>query len=165
VFAADLFNSETFSIPEWTITGQNYSAANVFYQIFASSYAQFNVTLHVDRLPQYYLWKIVLGAILLVFICIVIFCLEVDKTDRMMGTIISFLGIITFEFIVAQSLPQVSYQTRIDIFLSWSFFLPFLCFLAHAIMYLYRPDPDEMEIEFEMAKADEERKNHGEKKR
>jgi len=157
-FTKDLVQG-MFSVPEWDILAFRYETSDMYYAIYNQSYAQFEIFIDLRRQPEYYLSKIVEGMVLLVCMNFFSFTLEPHITDRMMGVLLVFLGLITFEFIASSSLPLVPYQTRIDQFMSWSFLLVAISMFVHAIMYMYRPsEEEEEEEEEEEAKAKKEKK-------
>jgi len=152
-----------FTVQEWDIqtprgnvqyTDREYPAYGV-----GVTYSWLKATVNLGRQPEFYLYKIVAGVILVVYMCLFIYSIEVQETDRMMGTISCFLALVSFTFVAGQSLPKVAYQTRIDKFMDFSFLIIFLVYLTHAAMFPYRPDEDAEE-----APAKEGEKKEGEKK-
>eukprot|EP00762_Andalucia_godoyi_P003736 ANDGO_08587.mRNA.1 Cys-loop ligand-gated ion channel len=148
-----------FSVQGWTIAGDLASLSVVDYELFQSAYSRMTFSIKVDRDPQYYLSKFVLGVVVLVMMSILCFALEVDEADRMMGTLTVFLAIISYMFIASQDLPKVAYQTRIDSFMTLSFLTVFSCMFVHACNYLlfyYHEKQDEhAELDLQIAEAEE----------
>lgn len=135
-FVATLFDSN-FEVPEWTFVEGSLTLVDTDYPM-DDTYSWLVAAVKLQRSPEYYMFKVVAGSILLVFMGILCFTLSLDTTDRLMGTITVFLALINFMFVTGNSLPKVPYLTRVDAFLSWSFFTVFLMALQHAIGYLYR---------------------------
>ena len=44
-----------------------------------------------------------------------------DVSDRMMGTLQVFTGLISFLFVTSADTPKLPYQTRLDLFMMFSF--------------------------------------------
>ena len=63
--------------------------------------------------------------------CIWNFSLQIDEPDRMMGTLQVFTGLISFLFVASGDTPKLPYQTRLDVFMPFSFVL--VSILARAI--------------------------------
>ncbi len=51
---------------------------------------------------------------------IAMFVLPISEPNRMMGTVSSFLGVISYLFVIV---PNVPYSTRLDTFMNFSFFI------------------------------------------
>lgn len=130
-------------ITEWRILGTELVMRNTFYPVYQESYNTFLTRINLKRLPDYYMLKFASGAILLVYMCIAIFMLEVQEADRMMGTLSVFLALISFVFVATQSIPRVAYQTRIDQFFFFSFLMTFIMMFLHAVFYYFRPEEKE----------------------
>lgn len=133
---------EGFVIGEWTIVEPGVEVFNKTYDIYAQDYSWMSIYIKLRRQPQFYMYRIVAGSILLVYMSVCCFSLEVQEADRMMGTLTCFLSLIAFVFVAGDALPKVAYLTRIDVFSSWSFFLAFIMMVHHAVAYLYRPDEE-----------------------
>ena len=95
------------------------------------TFHRFAFTTSWKRQPQYYLSKIVAGTMLLVWMCIWNFSLQIDEPDRMMGTLQVFTGLISFLFVASGDTPKLPYQTRLDVFMLFLFVL--VSILARAI--------------------------------
>jgi hypothetical protein len=126
-----------FKVTEWTVLRADTDIRNIWYPVFEQTYSQFRVDIVVERDPGYYITKFVLGVAMLVIMGFMVFALEIDEPDRMMGTLSVFLGIVSFLFIASQDLPKVAYSTRIDSFMSLSFSMVFILMLVHSLNYLF----------------------------
>jgi len=134
-------------VTEWDVTGTGLNIYERDYPVYHDVYASFQVAIDLDRKPQFYMYKIVAGTILLVYMAICLFMLEAESSARIIGALTLFLAIITFEFVAAQSVPKVAYQTKIDLFMDSSFFCVFLTCFAHAFNYYFRKEEVEEEEE------------------
>jgi hypothetical protein len=78
-----------------------------------------------------------------------------------MGTLGVFCGLITYLFVAAGDVPKVPYQTRLDLFMMFSFFVVAACLFLHGLLYFWREsdlEEDEDEEEHEKEKGNEEEK-------
>jgi len=137
-FGAYLFPND-FSIIEWIIEGPAFLSYIEYYPVYQQYYSILQIDIQLRRDPVYYLYKVVAGSLLLVYMCVFIFSIEVHESDRLMGTLTIFLGLISFVFVSTQDIPKVAYNTRIDVFTAWSYFLVFFMSLSHGVLYFYRP--------------------------
>ena len=136
----------------WTTTPSKsyYSNKDIVYDYNQRIYNRLVVSTRLTRDPTFYLTKIVAGAMLLVYMCIWVFALAVDEADRMMGTLQVFAGLITFLFVASQDTPKVPYQTRLDLFMLFCFFVVGLIMFIHSTLYYWR--------EADLEEAEEEKK-------
>jgi len=128
---------------EWDIIDEAVDVVPNYYTNYQQTYSSMNVIINLSRQPEYYMYKIVAGSILLVYMGLAVFVIEVHEPDRMNGSIAVFLALIAFVFATSADLPAIAYQTRIDWFMSYSFFLIFLTMFCHAILYLWRAEDHE----------------------
>jgi hypothetical protein len=104
----------------WSWIQNGYRAMTQDYPYNGGQYHRLIIRTLLERQPDYYLTKIVSGSMLLVYMCVWVFSLAVDEADRMMGTLSSFLGLVTFLFVASGDTPKVPYQTRLDVFMTFS---------------------------------------------
>jgi len=104
----------------WSWIQNGYRAMTQDYPYNGGQYHRLIIRTLLERQPDYYLTKIVSGSMLLVYMCVWVFSLAVDEADRMMGTLSSFLGLVTFLFVASGDTPKVPYQTRLDVFMNFS---------------------------------------------
>ena len=146
-----------FNIPEWNIRSDatSLNVTSNYYAIFQASFSRASVYIHLSRQPDYYINKIVVGVIFLILMNMCIFGLEVDESDRMMGTISIFLALVAYLFVLSGDVPKVAYSTRIDSFMNVSFYFVFFSMAAHCTFYILNEiygDSDE-EKEFKEKEA------------
>lgn len=117
----------------------------ILYEYNQRRYDRLTIRTLLKRQPDFYMTKIVVGSLLLVYMCVCVFALAVDEADRMMGTLQIFAGLVTFLFVASGDTPKVPYQTRLDLFMMWSFFNVALMLIIHASLYFWREcDIEEM---------------------
>lgn len=84
--------------------------------------------------------------------CVFVFALAIDEADRMMGTLQTFAGLVTFLFVASGDTPKVPYQTRLDLFMLFSFFNVAFMLVVHSVLYYWREcDIEELLAEREAA--------------
>jgi len=140
-----------FNVIGWNFLGSDIKYGIRHFDVYDLDYATMLVHIDLKRDPSFYLNKLVGGAILLTYMSMLFFVLVAEDANRMMGALTVFLALISFVFVATSFLPELPYQTRIDNFFSWSFFLVFLMLFTHAIMYMYRADDDDDDV---LAKAE-----------
>jgi hypothetical protein len=122
-------------------------------------YDRLTIRTLLKRQPDYYLTKIVAGVMLLVYMCVYVFALGIDEADRMMGTLSIFAGLVTFLFVASGDTPKVPYQTRLDLFMLWSFFNVAFMLVIHGTLYWWREcDIEDLLEEREKKRAEEQEK-------
>jgi len=148
-----LLTPQGFQVTSWEPLHNSLIMKDQFYPTYNAYYSRFEVDVLMARQPSYYMYKVVSGSVLLVYMCIAIFALEVEEADRMMGTLTVFLALISFVFVASQDLPKVPYLTRIDKFSFLSFLLVAVMMFIHSGQYLFR-EHEEEEKENEAKKTD-----------
>jgi len=122
----------------WGWIQNGYRAMTQDYPYNGGQYHRLVIRTLLERQPDYYLTKIVSGSMLLVYMCVWVFSLAVDEADRMMGTLSSFLGLVTFLFVASGDTPKVPYQTRLDVFMNFSFICVAVMLFIHGGLYYWR---------------------------
>lgn len=122
----------------WDFLGSGLTLGTQNYDYNAQIYSRMSYVSTWKRQPQYYLAKIVAGTMLLVWMCIWNFSLQIDVSDRMMGTLQVFTGLISFLFVAGGDTPKLPYQTRLDVFMLFSFCIVGLIMFIHGVLYYFR---------------------------
>jgi hypothetical protein len=107
-------------IPGWTIEEANVKGVKHDYKMFGESYHQLVISLTVRRLSGFYMTRYVLGVAFLVVMCILTLCVPSAEADRFGFAQGSFLGIVSWQFILVTSAPPLGYNTRLDDFMQSS---------------------------------------------
>jgi hypothetical protein len=71
-------------------------------------------------------------------VCLRLAQLQIDVSDRMMGTLQVFTGLISFLFVAGGDTPKLPYQTRLDLFMMFSFCLVAFIMFIHGVLYYFR---------------------------
>jgi hypothetical protein len=124
--------ADTFSIQEWIISKgemQNEPYKVLSYEFEACAY-QFNASRNLG----YYIWKVFIPLILVVFMSWLVFWIDPTKIEAQLAvSATAMLTIIAYQITLSNMLPRISYFTRLDYFIVGSNILVFLA-LLEAVM-------------------------------
>ena len=134
------FLSETSPPPEWIVVSVNSSSTPFTYDALGETYSRVVFSIFVQRRPDYYVKRIVTGVVILVVISAGCFFLEGKSTDRASIAATTYLGVVTYLFIVTQDVPKVSYTTRLDTFISLSQWMIFINFVVQIVLLFVNTD-------------------------
>jgi hypothetical protein len=96
----------------------------------AVAFARFEYAMEVTRDLSFYVWKIVVPLVLIVFASWSVFWIDPTQMGVQIGIGTSMLlTIVAFLFTLQNLLPEISYLTRLDIFVYSSLVLVFLAFV------------------------------------
>ncbi|XP_028408100.1 uncharacterized protein LOC114530689 isoform X3 [Dendronephthya gigantea] len=78
-------------------------------------YPHYSITCHVKRKPNFYTWNVALIVSLIMALTFCSFAVDITSPEERLGvTLTLLLTSVAFKFVVAQSLPNVSYLTYLD---------------------------------------------------
>lgn len=119
------------SLAQWHVTGvEARSGSARQFRSFAIPEAVF--TIGVKRKYSFYLWKVFLPLLLMVFLSWAVFWLDpADLSNQVQIAVTTILTVIAFAFAISATMPRVSYLTFID-----AFFLTCYVFVFLAIVEL-----------------------------
>jgi len=128
---------DNFLIPDWTV--HHFSSVledtDVSTSGSAKSYSMMNISVRIQRKFGYYIWNIALVNFLIVTSSWVSFAMEeADLGDKMQVNITLLLTAVALKFVVASSLPKVSYLTVLDKYIVVSFLYLALVILQNTIV-------------------------------
>ena len=137
-----LFNfkeDEGIVIPGWNLKEVNYYADR-FEELDDYSYQGFILELEVERISNYYIFKIFLPIILILMISWSVFWIHPREIEAKVNiTIVALLTLIAYNLIMDEEIPKLSYLTFMDAFISITYFFTaaatVLCVYSH---YRYR---------------------------
>lgn len=104
-------------IDGWKILSSAASNENNYYAVFDESYSKLYLSLDVARLSDPLVQRYVWGVTFLVVMGILVLCISADEPDRLGFVQSSFLGIVSWQFILVSSTPNLGYSTRLDVFM------------------------------------------------
>lgn len=113
--------NSTLEMPEWTV-GEVKSLVSEGTTERQTPVSRLTVTIDVRRRAGFYLWKVMLPIITIVFISWVVFWMGEESLARRAGvSATAILTVIAYQFIVSASLPRVAYLTVMDRLILFSF--------------------------------------------
>lgn len=126
--------AEKFSLPDFEVKAWNAESRAYFpYQSQAGS-AGFIMEVRLERLPSFYIWKLILPLCFIVAMSWVPRWIDPKEIGANLGiSATSFLTLVAYLFATNVFLPRVAYFTRIDLFILLSTLMVFVG-LAHTVM-------------------------------
>ena len=121
----------------WILTGSESIVSNNVYSAFDQVYSRLELKIKIDRQSYYYTSRFVFGVAILVIMAILVLFMVGEEPDRLGFVQSSFLGVISFEFILVLILPPLGYNTRIDDFLMLSFGVIFVIYIWNSVRIGY----------------------------
>ena len=121
--------SKDISLPDWTVL--SYTAGPMPYEIVnGMQEAGYAFDFIVKRDSEYYVHKVIIPLILIVFMSWTVFWINPKESSTQIGvSTASMLTLIAYRFTIDLLVPKVSYLTRLDEFVLGSTFLVFLSLL------------------------------------
>ena len=127
--------SEEFVIPEHELTGIDEHLETKQELRDRYPFSELVTELYVERVPTYYVTKVIVPLTLIVMISWAVFWMDCDDLASRMG--ISFTGVLTsvaYQFVVSESLPRHIYNTWLDNFVLLSFVMMMLTVFVNIIV-------------------------------
>lgn len=124
-YKKNLFNAEGedgLNIPEWKVTSVDYYVDE--YTENEYDYQGFIVEITAERIPNYYIFKIILPILLILTITWSVFWIHPSQIEAKVNiTIVALLALIAYNLIMDEEIPKLDYLTFMDafIFLSYVF--------------------------------------------
>jgi hypothetical protein len=107
--------ADSIHMQEWTISGMSYEVMSKLEVRSDTPFSQLDVNFHVDREPDYFLWKIVAPLLIIVAFNWSTFWMPGEENSvRLERAFIALLTVVAFNQIVATNLPRISYLTFMD---------------------------------------------------
>jgi len=125
------------TVPDWSVGSAKARIASEYVQAFDRTHSRYDFELDVTRRAGYFVWKVILPLILIVFMSWVVFWINPVHFGPQIGmSATSMLTLIAFQFAMGDLLPRVNYFTRMDQFILGSTILVFLA-LVEALTTSY----------------------------
>ncbi len=119
--------AETLSIPDWEFGTGRLSVEPLRVSPAVPMVPAFGYSVRVTRRSSYYIWKVILPVVMIVFMSWAVFWIHPSHVRSQIGlAATSILTIIAYRFALTNDLPKVSYTTRMDLFTNGAFVLVFL---------------------------------------
>jgi hypothetical protein len=130
--------SDGLQIPEWQIESVTPSIRSRKEVRDRAKFSEFILDIEVVRESAYYVWRLILPLVAMVFISWIVFWLTGPSVKGRLN--IAFRGlliVVAYQFVISGSLPRLPYMTVMDGFLTLSFFLMVLTILQCLIVTLH----------------------------
>jgi hypothetical protein len=138
---------------EWTIEGRSSTVSQTYYAQWDMFYDRITWMVQVSRRPEYYVNKIITGIAMLTIMSHLAFAIDVADPDRSGIALSCFMGLVTYLFVISADVPKVAYTTRMDSFVSLSFFTIFFDFVFSIVLYAVQHKADTQQADAETAAA------------
>ena len=127
--------TRSLNFTDWNMTETSGSAtsSNFKSSSWENSYATYNINISLQRLPNYYVIKILIPVFVMAILALASFLLSPTTEDydpRLSFTVTLLLTVVAYTLIAGDELPVLSYLTFTDIFLVISFIACVLAVLA-----------------------------------
>lgn len=96
--------------------------------------------IEISRLPQFYISNVIIPLILIVSISWAVFWMDFGNmhlADRLSVSFTSVLTVVAFDFVTADNLPRLPYQTVMDRAITFSYIILTLSVMENVLAYLY----------------------------
>lgn len=122
--------ADEFNVPDWKVSQVQASVRSVYLDAFDRSHSMFDFSISAKRLSGYYIWKVIVPLMLIVFMSWTVFWIDPAQFSTQIGmSATSMLTLIAFQFAMANILPHLSYYTVLDKFIAGSTILVFLALI------------------------------------
>lgn len=127
--------TRSLNFTDWSMTETSGSAtsSNFKSSSWENSYSTYNINISLQRLPNYYVIKILIPVFVMAVLALASFLLSPTTEDydpRLSFTVTLLLTVVAYTFIAGDDLPILSYLTFTDMFLVISFIVCVLAVLA-----------------------------------
>jgi len=128
------YMADSFSLPDWTVIGHTFEGMMYKPTEITDEYPAVSFKFTVERKMGYYWLHIILPLIFIVVMSMMIFWIPVQQSAVQIGiSTTSMLTLIAYRFAISDSIPHVSYLTRLDTFILISTLLVFFA-LLHSLI-------------------------------
>ena len=128
------------AVSGWSIIGLSVATYPHTYDTLEETYHQLRLTLLVQRQADYYVTRYVWGTVFLVAMALLVLFVPGDVPDRLGFVQSSFLGIVSWQFILVSSAPVTGYNTRLDNFMLVSMVIVFMTYVYNSVRTSLRMD-------------------------
>ena len=127
--------TRSLNFTDWNMieTSGSATSSNFKSSSWENSYATYNINISLQRLPNYYVIKILIPVFVMAILALASFLLSPTTQDydpRLSFTVTLLLTVVAYTLIAGDELPVLSYLTFTDIFLVISFIACVLAVLA-----------------------------------
>lgn len=125
-----------FIIEGWTTTPASATSAviNYDYVSLAQVYSRLKLNVQCARIPDFFFSRFVTNVTLIILMAMVGLLQPTDLPTRMAIAQLAFGGIVSFLFVLSNTVPPLPYATRLDRYFSVAFFIIFMLYVYNAGM-------------------------------
>ncbi|KJE93806.1 hypothetical protein CAOG_04549 [Capsaspora owczarzaki ATCC 30864] len=142
--------SMAVTLPEWYKMGITLDDRINYYSFEDRNYSQIVFALHVKRNFKFFLYKVYAMVFLIQIMNWSIFVLDPDQLDARIGIAVTlFLAAVAFNFVLASTLPRISYNTRLDWYILIAYVYIVVALVESCIVFLiakYHTESDAWDI-------------------
>lgn len=118
--------AQHLSVADWEILGWEAKPGSFEPAPGEQTLAGVLFTFEAERHIGYFVWKVILPLVLIVVMSWIVFWIDpTEKATQMSVAITAMLTLIAYRFAIGSNLPNISYMTRLDIFILASTILVF----------------------------------------
>jgi hypothetical protein len=100
-------------------------------------FSEFIMLITVERLPGFYIWRLILPMIIIVALSWSVFWMKDDDlSNRLMVSFTGILTVVAYQFTISASLPRIPYMTFMDAVITFSFIMMALTIIENIVVYI-----------------------------
>lgn len=132
---------DLLNISDWNIQAVKGKIGRQKVRAFGKFHSRYDFEITGRRITNYYVWKVILPICLIIAMSWCVFWIPPTQSDAQIGlSATSMLTMIAFIFATTNMVPELSYFTRLDLFIIGSTILVFLAllqsvFTSHLVAY------------------------------
>ena len=138
-------------IDGWKVVDSGAYTIDYLYAAFDETYSRLVLSVLLKRESTYFTDRFVFNVALLVAMAILIGVLHPSEADRTGIVLATFLGVVSWVFVLVSVTPALGYSTRLDNFMNLSFGIIFVIYVYNALRYTVH---HQLDVEFEDADGD-----------
>jgi hypothetical protein len=120
-------NPTAFNISDWSVSDVMAEIVTKHFEILNRNHSAYEFHIPVERRSGYYIWKVILPLMLIVFMSWTVFWINPSQVGPQISmSATSMLTLIAFQFAMGHMMPRLSYFTIMDRFVTGSTILVFL---------------------------------------
>ncbi|MEP4076339.1 hypothetical protein [Haloferula sp.] len=126
---ATSFVTDKYSVADWKVLGSE-SKSSVLEMPNGATTSMFEIEFTAQRLSNHYVVKVIAPLLMIVLLSWVVFWLNPSEGGSQLGVAVtSFLTVIAYHVALSSKLPEISYLTRLDVFVFCGTILVFLAMI------------------------------------
>tara|TARA_B100000029_G_scaffold459116_1_gene489016 strand:- start:1085 stop:2137 length:1053 start_codon:yes stop_codon:yes gene_type:complete len=105
---------------------------------------------HISRISNYFIFKVIVPIIIILMVCWSVFWIASNQVEtRVTITVVCFLSLIAYNFVIAEELPKLPYLTLMDYIILISYFYAAFPTIASLISHRVHLRTEERYIKFD----------------